>query len=123
MLCFSEIFVQQESVLILKQQRLDWSVNGSTTDPCCMNASHPVVTDKDAIFLDVPRTITADIHAARKDLMKCILRHESAIERLEDLWATKVSMFTILVEVCFFTNNIRNFVLYEVTIAVSLYFY
>ena len=48
------------------------------------------------IFLDVPPTIGADIAASRRNLMNMILHYESAIERLEDLWATKVRKTSVL---------------------------
>ena len=48
------------------------------------------------VFLDVPPTIGADIAASRRNLMNMILHYESAIERLEDLWATKVRNTSIL---------------------------
>lgn len=42
------------------------------------------------VFLEVPPTIGSDIAESRRNLMNMILHYESAIERLEDLWATKV---------------------------------
>ena len=82
----------QESVLELKLQQATDQGDAASTD-----------ADSDAkadtcnirtIFLDVPPTIGADIAASRRNLMNMILHYESAIERLEDLWATKVSNTT-----------------------------
>ena len=91
----------QESVLELKLQQLTDGGDTATTDADADSAD----TDVDAcaartLFLDVPSTIGADIAASRRNLMNMILHYESAIERLEDLWATKVSIMPLDSSVC-----------------------
>nr|KAG5712909.1 hypothetical protein BaRGS_007506 [Batillaria attramentaria] len=43
------------------------------------------------VYLDVPPSMGADIAASRRNLMNMILQFESAIEKLEELWETKIN--------------------------------
>ena len=85
-------------MLELKLQQMDGREAGaSETDTAAEDGDgHAVPT----IFLDVPPNIGAEIAACRRNLMNMILQYETAIERLEELWATKVSTCTTCVCVC-----------------------
>ena len=78
------MLVVQESVLELKVQETREEGAGASQD------SSEASDSTQTIFLDVPSNIGSDIKMSRKNLMTTILKYETDIERLEELWAKKV---------------------------------
>ncbi|KAK7105045.1 hypothetical protein V1264_019668 [Littorina saxatilis] len=77
-----------ESVLELKLQHVREGGDSAGADSDSVNTNTCATR---TVFLEVPPTIGSDIAESRRNLMNMILHYESAIERLEDLWATKRS--------------------------------